>query len=95
MCNMGYPVTTPPVGYEKAMSKKVVFDIKCEIPLTDVQSKFIKDIADKQEYIKVRRVPSDNYCTDCAFVDECAGDGDGTPVEGLGCPSGYVWEIVK
>lgn len=31
-------------------------------------------------------------CDGCIFLDECRGDGDGTSVEGLGCPSGYVWK---
>lgn len=70
------------------------FNIKCNIPLDESTIKFLEDVCANQRYLKVRRIPSDNYCTDCAFVKECKGDGDGTPVEGYGCPSGYVWEIL-
>lgn len=31
-------------------------------------------------------------CNECLFLGECCGDGDGTPAEGIGCESGYVWK---
>lgn len=71
------------------------FNIHCNIPLDESTIEFLEEVSANQQYIKVRRVPSENYCTDCAFVEDCAGDGDGTPVEGLECHSGYVWKIVE
>lgn len=37
----------------------------------------------------------EGFCDGCVFENECAGDGDGTPAEGIGCESGYVWKDYK
>lgn len=42
-------------------------------------------------YVKVKT--GENCCNGCCFLQDCAGDGDGTEIEGIGCESGYIWKV--
>ena len=50
-----------------------------------------------RHYYAIRKTETDD-CSECAFIKECVGDGDGTPAEGFGdsavgcgCKSGEIW----